>query len=156
MIDDCVKPELRDKWLTEKWTWFSSEDEQTMVSLQDQLISLKQFDKRTPGKFKAEFERNGQICLNSKVYHIWNDEDEKTSCKGVQKRRNRLLRDDFLGVIETQKPKQFTNAGFIKEIDATTGQPSIKTYTQTKQGLSYFYAKRKVLSDGVSTTHLDI
>ena len=91
------------------------------------MISLKQFDKRTPGKFKAEFERNGQICLNSKVYHIWNDEDEKTSCKGVQKRRNRLLRDDFLSVIETQKPKQFTNAGFIKETDATMEQPSIKT-----------------------------
>ena len=30
------------------------------------------------------------------------------------------------------------------------------TYTQTKKGLEYFYAKRRVLDDGVSTTHLDI
>ena len=43
-----------------------------------------------------------------------------------------------------------TNAGFIR--DGT----DIKTYTQTKVGLGYFYAKRKVLADGVTTTHLDI
>ena len=42
------------------------------------------------------------ICLNSKVYHIWSDiyEDgellSKTSCKGMQKKRNKLIRDDFL------------------------------------------------------------
>ena len=155
-IDDCVKPDLKEKWLVEKWVWFSSEDTQTMVPFQDEIISLKQFDKRTPGKFKPEFVGNGQLCLNSKVFHIWNDEDEKTSCKGIQKRRNRLLRDDFLSVIETQKAKVFTNAGFIKETDSITGQPSIKTYTQTKQGLIYIYAMRIVLSDGVSTTHLDI
>ena len=71
-------------------------------------------------------------------------------------RRNHLLRDDFLSVIETQKAEVFTNAGFIKETDSITGQPSIKTYTQTKQGLSYFYSKRIVLSDGVSTNNLDI
>ena len=73
-IDDCVKPELKEKWLVEKWVWFSSEDMQTMVPFQDEIISLKQFDKRTPGKFKPEFVGNGQLCLNSKVYHIWNDE----------------------------------------------------------------------------------
>ena len=155
-IDDCVKPEIKEKWLEEKWVWFSSDDTQTMVPFQDQMISLKQFDQRTPGKFKPEFVGIGQVVLNSKVYQIWSADDEKTSCKGIQKRRNHLLRDDFLDVIKTQKAREFTNAGFIKEIDSITGQPSIKTYTQTKQGLSYFYAKRKVLSDGVSTTHLDI
>ena len=156
-IDDCVKPELKEKRLAEKWLWFSSKDTQTMVPFHDEImISLKQFDKCTPGKFKPEFIGNGQLCLNSQEYHIWNDEEEKISCKGVQKRRNRLLREDFLSVIETQKAKVFTNAGFIKETDSITGRPSIKTYTQTKQGLGYFYAKRIVLSDGVSTTHLNI
>ena len=53
-IDESVKPELRDKWLAEKWTWFSSEDRQTMVPFKDQMISLKQFEKRTPGRFKPE------------------------------------------------------------------------------------------------------
>ena len=66
-IDDCVKPELKGKWLVEKWVWVSSEDTQTMAPFQDEIISVKQFDKRTPGKFKPEFVRNGQLCLNSKV-----------------------------------------------------------------------------------------
>ena len=147
---------IKGKMASRKLGVVSSEDTQTMVPFQDEIISLKQFDKRTPGKFKPEFVGNGQLCLNSKVFHIWNDEDEKTSCKGIQNRRNHLLWDDFLSVIETQKAKVFTNAGSIKETDSITGQPSIKTYTQTKQGLTYFYAKRIVLSDGVSTTHLDI
>ena len=42
------------------------------------------------------------------------------------------MRDDFLSVIETQKEKQFENAGFIMEDDSITAQPSIKTYRQTK------------------------
>ena len=49
----------------------------------------------------------------------------------------------------------FKNTGF-KENDSATGQASIKTCAQTKQGSSYIYTKRKILSDGDSTTHLDI
>ena len=95
-------------------------------------------------------------CLNSKVYHIWGLNKEgkfiyKTSCKGVQKKRNEVLKEHFMNVIETQRPCRFENAGFIKNTHGT-----ILTYTQEKQGLSYFYGKRKVLSDGVTTTHLDI
>ena len=95
------------------------------------------------------------IALNSKVYHIWGkDKDgnaiEKTSCKGAQKRRNQFMKVNFLSVLETQLPHIVKNAGFIR--DGLT----IKTYTQSKIGLGYFYPKRKVLSDGISTTHLDI
>ena len=43
------------------------------------------------------------------------------------------------------------NAGFTRD-----NRRTIKTYTQTKKGLGYFYEKRKVKLDGVSTTHLDI
>ena len=64
--------------------------------------------------------------------------------------RNELVKEQFLDVLRTRKPKAFMNAGFIEE-----GQ-NIKTYTQEKKGLEYFYGKRKVLADGVSTTHLDI
>ena len=60
-IDEYIKPELRDKWIAEQWTWFSSEEEQTEVPFKDRMISLKQFDKHTPGKFKPEFIGNGQI-----------------------------------------------------------------------------------------------
>ena len=56
----------------------------------------------------------------------------------------------FLQTLETHKPYIIENAGFYRDGLET------KTYTQVKKGLGYFYAKRKVLSDGVSTTHLDI
>ena len=96
------------------------------------------------------------MLLNSKVYTIVGTDKEgqeitKTSCKGVQQKRNEVLKSHFMGVLETQNPCRFENAGFIRDEDGT-----INTYTQEKQGLSYFYAKRKVLSDGISTTHLDI
>ena len=43
------------------------------------------------------------------------------------------------------------NAGFIRDKAGI-----IQTYTQYKKGMTFFYAKRKVLPDNVSTTHLDI
>ena len=57
-------------------------------------------------------------------------------------------------VLETQKPQIITNAGFVKTI-VKLG-PEISTYLQNKTGYGYFYCKRKVLNDGISTTHLDI
>ena len=95
------------------------------------------------------------ICLNSKVYHIWGKDKEgkeitKTSCKGTQKRQNILVKENFFSVLQNQIPHDVKNAGFIRD-GLTT-----KTYTQTKKELGYFYAKRKVLADGMTTTHLDI
>ena len=155
-IDECVQPDLLEEWYSEKYKWFSSEDKNSSVDFEGTYVPFNQFDKRTPGKFKPEFIGDGMTCLNSKVYHIWGlDKDgklvHKTSCKGVQQKRNEVLKEHFLHVIKTQKPCRFENAGFIKNTHGT-----ILTYTQEKQGLSYFYGKRKVLSDGVTTTHLDI
>ena len=155
-IDDCVKPELREEWIREKWIWFSSNDRDTKVDFEGYEISFAQYDKRTPGKFKPEFEGVGQVCLNSKVYTIWGVDGEgkykvKTSCEGTQQKRNELLKEHLLDVLRTQNPHFIENTGFVRDSEGT-----IKTYTQTKVGLGYFYAKRKVLTDGVTTTHLDI
>ena len=118
-------------------------------------MTLHQFDKRTPGKFKPEFKGDGEYALNSKVFHIWKNLPDgtiksKTSCKGTQKSRNDLGKDHFSSVLDTQEPYLVENVGFIKD------NLTLKTYTQTKVGLSHFYAKRKVLADGIHTTHLDI
>ena len=96
------------------------------------------------------------VGLNSKVYHIWAEEVDgeiitKTSCKGVQKKRNELVREDFLKIIENPLYEHLVeNAGFIRDGVET------RTYKQTKRGLNYWYVKRKILNDGVSSTHLDI
>ena len=148
-IDECIKPNLKKQWKVEKKRFFSSQDE-TLVEFEGKLIPKKQYEKRTPGLYKPEFTGTGMICLNSKVYHIFNDKEQKTSCKGIQKKRNNLTRENFNQILETWQPISFENAGFIRDGNQT------KTYKQTKKGLTYFYAKRKVLSDGVSTTHLDI
>ena len=90
------------------------------------------------------------------MYHIWGSDKEGnsttiSSCKGTQQKRNELLKEHFLNVLNTQQPHSAENAGFIKDSRGT-----IKTNTQKKVGMGYFYGKRKVLEDGVTTTHLDI
>ena len=156
-IDGCVKPHLQKEWEKEKWEWFSFDDTDKTIKFDGQDITLKQYDKRTPGKFKIEYEGEGMYCLNSKTYYIWGEKDQngcsnpKCSCKGVQKKRTQITKEDFEEVLKTHSSKRVENAGFIRSKDGT-----IKTYTQEKVGMSYIYMKRKVLGDGVSTTHLDI
>ena len=141
----------------EKYNLFSSDDKSEM-EFNNQKISIEQYDKRTPGKYKSEFEGRGIICLTSKLFHCWSDRYKKngelitkTSCRGIQKKRNILVKNDFKKMLDEPKFEHYVeNAGFIRD------DLEIKTYTQKKKGLSYFYCKRKVLSDGVSTTHLDL
>ena len=148
-LEECVKQDKMNSWREKKDLFFASNDE-TLIQFNGQEIPLKTYDKRTPGKYKPEYIGRGMTCLNSKVYHVWSDKDSKTSCKGVQDGRNHLSKEDFLRVIETQRQRYIENAGIIKD-----GQSMI-TYILRKIGLSYFYCKRVVLADGVSTTHLQI
>ena len=96
-------------------------------------------------------------CLNSKTYIICGEVDKdglphpKCSSKGAQQKRNEITKENFKNVLTTEEPHEVENVGFIRGKDG-----SIKTYTQSKKGMSYFYGKRKVLADGISTTHLDI
>ena len=155
-IDESVKPEMGERWKVEKWKWFSSEEKKCKLNFEGNLIPFAQYDKRTPGKFKPEFVGEGILCLDSKVYHVWGTDKEgqeitKTSCKGVQKKRNEVLKLYFLDVIETQNPCKFEDAGFIRNEEGT-----IDTYTQEKRGCHTYTQEKKVLSDGVSTTHIDI
>ena len=59
-------------------------------------------------------------------------------------------KEKFLQVLRTQQNGTGVNKGF-----RVVGH-SMYTYHQTRAGLSYFYPKRKVLNDGVSTIALDI
>ena len=155
-LDDCVKDELKDDWKIRKYDFLAS-DSLESVEFNGRFITKKAYEKRTPGKYKLEFKGIGMACLNSKVYHIWSDQKGKdgelmfkTSTKGMQK-TNMLGREEFLSVLSKPKSEQrVLNSGFVIEDNIT------KTYTQRKKGLNYFYCKREVLSDGISTTHLDI
>lgn len=149
-IDDCVKPELKEQWTQEKHKCFSSNSTEP-VMFDGGEITMQQYDKRTPGKYKAEFVGDGMISLNRKVYHCWGADNSKTSCKGVQQKRNPLSKEDFLEKLNNPRSRHVVqNSGFIRHED------EIRTYTQDKKGLEYFYGKRIVKADGVSTTHLEI
>jgi hypothetical protein len=108
------------------------------------------FDRRTPGLFKLEFKGEGIISLCSKTYYCFGEAAAKLSCKGISKRHNTFQKTDFMDVLENQASGRGINVGF------RVHNHQVLTYEQTRYGLSYFYAKREVLSDGVSTRPLEI
>jgi hypothetical protein len=110
-------------------------------------------DKRTPGLFKLEWIGDGIIALSSKSYMCFNNEDNtknKVTTKGLSKRLNDLRKEHFSNVLKSSKPCQGENRSFRMY------QGQMLTYTQVKTGLSYFYGKRKVKNDGISTEPTDM
>ena len=66
------------------------------------------------------------------------------------KKGNDFKMPDYKSVLETQKRRMGINMGF----QAKNG--GIYTYTQHKQELTYFYPKRRVHADRVSTSRLEL
>ena len=73
----------------------------------------------------------------------------KYSCKGVQKKNNLNYRN-YKKVIFSKKTKYVTNTGF------RIYDNKIYSYEVEKSGLSYYYDKRQVMEDGVSTKQLNL
>ena len=114
------------------------------------LKTLK-YDKRTPGLFKVEYEGSGMVALNSKTYCCWNESGEsKCSSKGLSKVTNSFDKNTYLGVLRSGQSVAGINKGFVKKNN------SMYTYSQLRTGLTYTYAKRRVLEDGVSTENIDL
>ena len=116
----------------------------------------KKHDKREPGLFKKEFRCTETLCLCSKTYCCYNSSsnNDRFSSKGLNKRtledsgdgplaKHWKVLDEFINVTST-------NRGF------RTVHHSAAVYEQTKKGLSYFYPKRIVDTDGVHTRLLNL
>ena len=138
-VESLVKPELKAAFEQDKCNWFPRTD----------TAEHKAYDKRTPGLFKVEWEGEGIIGLCSKTYYCFGAKD-KFSCKGVNKKCNDIDKDKYLNVLLTKQNSGGVNRGF-RVVNNT-----MYTYTQVRDAFSYFYPKRKVLVDGVSTLPLDI
>ena len=108
------------------------------------------FDKRTPGLFKQEFFGNEMVALCSKTYIINNDEKYKFSCKGINKQNLTNISDIYRNVLTTQEAHSSLNTGFRLKNN------SIFTYKVLRCGFTYFYCKRVVLDDGITTVPLNI
>ena len=104
-------------------------------------------DTRTPGLFKEEFRGDGIVALNSKTYFCWRHDDSecKFSCKGLSKKTNSVTAAIYKNVLDSREPYVGQNVGFQRHKNI------MYTVAQERAGLTYFYAKREVLADGVST-----
>ncbi|CAC5391245.1 unnamed protein product [Mytilus coruscus] len=74
----------------------------------------------------------------------------KLSSKGITKRRVKAPMTTFRRVLSTQRLGSGTLKGFRARNNV------ISTYQQSRNGFSYFYCKRRVMADGVSTVPLDL
>ncbi|XP_033729708.1 uncharacterized protein LOC117318890 [Pecten maximus] len=110
-------------------------------------------DKRTPGLFKLEYEGDRIVSLSSKTYCVTKDDDIKFSAKGIQRK---TIEDNsnafrvYEDVLKTKETKSAVNIGFRARNN------TVFTYQQEKQGFTYFYCKREVLSNGIDTKVLDL
>jgi hypothetical protein len=144
-FEDLIKPELKEHYLQNKYKWFPRDDTKENAK----------FDKRTPGLFKVEYTGKSLIGLCPKMYFVEGSDNEekkyKFSSKGIQKDKNDITKERFQNVLQ--------NPGY-KDVCINRGFRVINnhmiTYTQEKKGMSYYYDKRIVLSDGVSTLPLPI
>jgi len=139
-LDDVIKPHMKEEYERDKYNWFPNETTK----------ELKAYNKRTPGLFKVEFEGNTMYALCSKLYFVEGETKSKYSCKGIQKNQNDISKDRFHNVLFNDVKDMCTNKGF------RVINNEMVTYIQHKKGLSYYYDKRVVLDDGVSTVPLDI
>lgn len=131
----------------EVWTRFDSEASDFCKD----CLSRKQYTRRTPGLFKLEWAGAGIVSLCSKTYYAFGKlEKDKVSAKGLIKRQNDLNPTIYKNVLLNRKAASGTNMSFRVINNA------MYTYMQGRDALSYFYVKRKIGEDNVSTLPLDI
>ena len=162
-IDDLVTSEHREHYFRNRSQWLPAEccddhEEEyvcariagcSWTATESCCLARKAFDKRTPGLFKVEWRGNGFIGLCSKTYYCFGATD-KYSTKGLSKRQNVINKDAFLAVLTNRRSGSGVNRGF------RVRDSSVMTYIQEKAALTYFYGKRKVLADGLSTAPLEL
>ena len=172
-LDDLVKPRLRETYFREKRKWLPTAvcDEHLELFVKTKTERVREWcappggccerrylhDLRTSGLMKAEWEGDGILSLNPKTYICYDRvsdtgerKSKKWSAKGVQKKQNPQEPDAFLDVLRQRKTLIAVNRNF------KVVRNKMVTYTIEKDGVRYLYYKRRVHSDGVTTSPLEI
>jgi hypothetical protein len=108
------------------------------------------YDSRKPGLFKLEYSGDLFYGLCSKTYFVGNGKEYKFSSKGISKSRVKDPLNTFKNVLETKQSSGAPNMGFICKNN------SMFTYKQNRDGFAYFYCKRQIQDDGISTIPLQL
>ena len=156
-IDDLVAPEHRKHYFQHRSQWLPAEccDNHKDDYIQTRLAGLpcciarKAYDKRTPGLFKIEWCGDGFIGLCSKTYYCFGATNKSTT-KGLNTRQKDIDKDAFLSVLTNRRSGSGVNRGF------RVHNSSMMTYVQERAALTYFYGKRIVLADCITTAPLDL
>ena len=149
-IDRCIKSSYKEKYINEIFN--SCSDDSNPVWFQRRCCNHhRAIDFCFVGCYKKEWEGTKMISLCSKSFITKDAEGkQKISCKGISKKKLINPMEKFEKSIYNKVNTVSTNVGFrIKN-------SSLCTYSQLRLGFNYFYCKREVLSDGVSTKPLDI
>ena len=171
-LEALIKPELKVAFYSEIEKWFPvpacdghmAAFKHTKCSGRDWVYAgdccrlAEKSQQRTPGLFKIEWRGDAMVCLSPKCYialtlndaGAYDEGATKCSTKGLVRAQNKFTIDDFRTVLTNAESGIGRNRGF-QCVDR-----NVVTYTQTRAGLSYFYAKRKVLEDRVTTEPLYI
>ena len=162
-LENVIKPEKKKELYENYHKWLPA---QACPSHQEEFVSKKSqglpfdphhpccakqqnFDKRSPGLFKLEWEGSGFIGLCSKTYFVFGVKDKQVS-KRLNVKQNQFNKTNYLNVLKSQKSATGMNISFRDKNN------SVYTYQQTKRALSYVYPKRKVLADGIGTAPLEL
>ena len=162
-VDDLVTPTLRAHYFHHRSEWLPSEccndhrndyvrcrlANRPWVGDEACCKARRAFDKRTPGLFKVEWSGAGFVGLCSKTYYCFGATD-KYSTKGLSKRHNTIDKDAFLEVLTNRRSGGGSNRGF------RVHNSTVMTYVQNRDALTFFYAKRVVHEDGVTTGPVDV
>ena len=146
---DVIKPEMRERY-DHHLRGLCRDDACPLYLPRECCEKHKKFDRRVPGLFKTEYEGDRMIGLCSKTYVVGNGDEFKFSSKGINKNNVIDAWTTYEDVLTNQKSGSGINRG-IRARDNT-----MFSYTQERSGFSYFYCKRKVLEDGISTEPLTI
>ena len=158
-LEDCIRPEMRAEW--QRLRSNDCVDNFTANAVakifpRTCCVKHKQHDEREPGLFKEEFRCTEMLCLCSKTCCCYDVTSNKLkfSSKGLNKR---VLEQSGDGPLE--KYRRVLN----EKVNVTsnnrefrTNNHSVATYEQVQKGLSYFYPKTKVETDGIHTQPLNL
>ena len=116
----------------------------------DECRDTSLFTKRTLGLYKLEAKGDYFIALCSKCYVLVDSSSHTTKCvaKGVQLSQVRDPFPYYYNALFEGARQTVTNRGFRSH------EGHVRSYTVSKYAFSYFYVKRIVQSDGISTTSI--
>ena len=146
-LDEIVRPEMKQTYEADKKNW----------------LAIDKFSKRSPDLFKPEFVGTRGVWVTAKCYLVQNEtpNENKYSCKGVSKKNNDLHFQRYKDVLDvflkTRRDSELEEKDIdkAKNVDFRVYDQGIVTYEQNKLGLSAYYDKRYVLTDGIHTRLLD-